>query len=276
MGTRTHRRLESGTDPGMTPDTVVIVTGNVATDIARMLASCGRLAAVAARSVDKAQKIAGAYPGVKAVGLYNTTLPDAKFYICAVTDPAILHIAENIPDNGAVWIHTAGSVGIEIWAGHRSRYGVLYPLQTISSLRPVDSSRIPWLIEADSSVTLQLIDSLANSIGGWCVSPKNSSERALLHVAAVFACNFTNYILGEAFEFLEDRNIDPSILKPLVERTVENAFSGKSPHLLQTGPAVRGNKAVIESHINRLPADSAETYRFLSDKIYRKHHPSEK
>lgn len=256
----------------MTPDTVVIGTGNVATDIARFLASCGRLKAVAARSPEKARAIAALY-GVPAFDLYNDPLPDAAFYLCAVTDPAIPLIASSIPDNGAVWLHTAGSVDIAVWQGHRARYGVLYPLQTISARRPVDPSEVPWLIEADSADTLALIDGLARSVGGYCVEPKTSSERAMLHIAAVFACNFTNYILGEASDFLGDLNIDPAILRPLVMHTVDNAFSGVSPHTLQTGPAVRGNKAVIDTHISRLPAEAAETYRFLSDKIYRKHHP---
>lgn len=257
----------------MSPDTVVIGTGNVATDIARFLASAGRLKAIAARSVDKARAIASRHPGVVAVGLYDEPLPQAGFYICAVTDPVIEHIATVIPDNGAVWLHTAGSVSIDIWHGHRSRYGILYPLQTMSAMRPVDPSCVPWLIEADSPATLALIDGLAQSLGGYCVRHVSSAQRAMLHIAAVFSCNFTNYLLGEAFDFLDQHHVDPSILKPLVIHTIDNAFSGTSPHLLQTGPAVRGNKAVIDTHISRLPTGAAETYRFLSDKIYRKHHP---
>ncbi len=97
----------------------------------------------------------------------------------------------------------------------------------------------------------------------------------MLHIAAVFSCNFTNYLLGEAFDFLDLHDVDPSILKPLLLHTIDNAFSGTSPHLLQTGPAVRGNKAVIDTHISRLPSEAADTYRFLSDKIYRKHHPQQ-
>lgn len=266
--------METGTDRRLTPDTVVIGTGNVATDIARFLAGCRRLRAIAARSINKADAIARIH-GVPAYELYKDQLPEAKFYICAVTDPAIPVIAASVPDNGAIWLHTAGSVDIDIWKGHRRHYGILYPLQTISARRPVSPDTVPWLTEADSDSTLALIDDLAKSMGGYCIEHKTSHERAMLHIAAVFACNFTNYILGEAFEFLDQKGIDPAILRPLVMHTVDNAFSGRSPHELQTGPAVRGNRAVIETHISRLPAEAAETYRFLSEKIYRRHHPQQ-
>lgn len=257
---------------GLNPDTVIIGTGNVATDIARFLAAAGRLKAIAARSVDKAQEIASRHPGVTACSLSAQELPEADFYICAVTDPAIEAIAASIPDNGAVWLHTAGSVSIDIWKPYRQRYGVLYPLQTMSALRPVNPSCVPWLIEADSHDTLSLVSDLAQSLHGYCITPVPSSTRAMLHIAAVFSCNFTNYILGEASDFLHMHGISLDLLKPLVQHTVDNAFSGTSPHLLQTGPAVRGNQAVIDTHISRLPAEAADTYRFLSDKIYRKHH----
>ena len=266
--------METGTGRRLTPDTVVIGSGNVASEIARFLASSGRLKAVAARSVDKVNAIASRL-NVRSVELFGETLPQAKFYICAVTDSAIQEVASIIPDNDAVWLHTAGSVNIDIWSRYRSHYGVLYPLQTLSVHRPVNPALIPWFTEADSPTTLKSVDDLAQSLGGYCVTHATSIERAKLHVAAVFACNFTNFILGEAYELLKMQDIDPLILKPLILHTVENAMSGQSPHLLQTGPAIRGNTEIINAHISVLPTEAAEIYKFLSDKIYTKHHPSQ-
>ena len=58
---------------------------------------------------------------------------DADLYLFSLKDTALEGIAASIPANGGLWIHTAGSMPMELFANYTKRYGVLYPLQTFSN-----------------------------------------------------------------------------------------------------------------------------------------------
>ncbi len=211
---------------------------------------------------------------------------DADFILIAVADAAIAEVASRLPAApGAIVAHTSGSVPLEALAevspssalpgGGFSRQkgkrwegtGVLYPLQTLTKGKPLDYSALPLLTEGDSEGTLRRLDTLASMISRR-VSHADSSARARLHLAAVFACNFTNLMCGIAYDLLEEARLDPTLLWPLVEETVAKLLV-LTPREAQTGPAARGDTTVMRRQSDALsPTPSLQAiYNLLSAQI---------
>ena len=72
----------------------------------------------------------------------------------------------------------------------------------------------------------------------------SSDRRKYLHLAAVFACNFTNHCYTLAANILEKQGISFDALLPLIAETADKV-NRLSPQEAQTGPAVRYDKDII-------------------------------
>lgn len=171
--------------------------------------------------------------------------PDAAFYLISVTDEALPEVASRMPDTDGIVLHTAGSVPIEVLARFK-RHGVLYPLQTLSKNKETDFSIVPLCIEASDKATLKEIKKLALEMSETIVEV-SSQQRKILHVAAVFACNFSNYMYIAAHDILQRSGLDFKIMLPLIIETVEKLML-MDPRQAQTGPALRGDKSVMQEH----------------------------
>jgi predicted short-subunit dehydrogenase-like oxidoreductase (DUF2520 family) len=91
----------------------------------------------------------------------------------------------------------------------------------------------------------------------------------MTHLAAVFACNFTNHFYALAEDILEQNGMTLDILRPLIKKTANNVLV-ESPKGLQTGPAKRNDVKVMEEHLQLLSKQSPELeklYKELSDSI---------
>jgi len=142
-------------------------------------------------------------------------------------------------------------------------------LQSFTAGRKVDFSRIPLFIEASTPVALEAINALAQTLSG-SVRYTSSELRAQVHLAAVFACNFTNfmYIAGE--KILKESDMEFDLLKPLIEECASKAVASTSPALTQTGPAVRGDIVTQKRHLEMLHDGQLKTiYRIISKNIWK-------
>jgi predicted short-subunit dehydrogenase-like oxidoreductase (DUF2520 family) len=126
---------------------------------------------------------------------------------------------------------------------------------------------VPICIEAVHSSTEKILHRLGESISNE-VYTINSEDRKILHVSAVFACNFSNHMLTIAQDILEDHQIDFNLLHPLIAETVNKALS-IGPIDSQTGPAMRGDDNVIYEHSRFLKYNSSyhKIYKLLSDHL---------
>lgn len=192
---------------------------------------------------------------------------DADVYVFALKDAVLRDVITRMSANNGFWIHTAGSIPMEIFRGYARSYGVLYPLQTFSKTRPLDFRKIPCFIEADSPESEQRLRELAGSLS--CkVQILSSEKRAYLHLAAVFACNFTNHMYVLANRILEREGLDWSVIQPLVDETAAKVHS-LSPYEAQTGPAVRYDRNVIEKQSQMLTEPFVrELYELISKNIH--------
>jgi predicted short-subunit dehydrogenase-like oxidoreductase (DUF2520 family) len=197
---------------------------------------------------------------------------DADIYIISLTDHAIEEALDFLKGIDGLVVHTAGSTGIDIFTGKIKKFAVLYPLQTFSKGRKIDLSDVPFLIEASGDETLKIISRLAYELSSD-VRQMNSEQRKWVHLGAVFACNFINYMLVCADEVLSSENIDFSILIPLISETISKSVE-VGPAASQTGPAFRGNMEVLKKHERLLKdrPDLQNLYTFVSRMIYNYYH----
>lgn len=247
----------------------LIGSGNVATHIGHALAKVGyRINGVFSRTLAAAQALAGTLHCDATDHL--EALPEADCCLFAVKDDALPSLAARWgalhPDSFC--LHTAGSVPMDIFEGKVENYGVLYPMQTFSKTRQVDFHAIPCFIEANAPETLDKVTQLARSVSDR-VYVLPSERRRWLHLAAVFACNFSNHCYDIAARLLEKEGIPSDSLLPLIDETAAKVHELPACKA-QTGPAVRFDRNVIDRH-ERMLADNPELrriYELLSQHIY--------
>lgn len=248
----------------------VIGAGNVATHLAVALSSYFDISCIASRTKESAELLA-AKVGASAINHLDELPSDCKMYLIAVNDDAIPSVVADTPDWPGIWAHTSGSVGIEVFEGRKSNYGVFYPLQTFSKNAEVEIGDVPMLIEGSSPPVQKELEAIASTISDR-VEEADSARRESIHVAAVFACNFANLMWLEADNLLKDSKAgDISLFRPLLRQTLSK-LEAMTPEEAMTGPARRGDTMVIAKHENRLPADLKEIYSLLSDRILKHYH----
>ncbi|MCD8290679.1 MAG: DUF2520 domain-containing protein, partial [Prevotella sp.] len=250
---------------------VLIGAGNLATNIGVALHNAGHnILQVYSRTKESADILANKVdcPSVTAIeGVCN----NADIYIVALKDSVISDIIPHLCNdnrNDKVFVHTAGSIPMNVFDGHAAHYGVLYPMQTFSKARIVDFNTIPCFIEGNDDLALTTIRALASDISEK-IYDLPSDARKYLHLSAVFACNFVNHCYDIASEILARHNIPFDVMLPLIDETAKKVHE-LSPREAQTGPAVRFDKNVINSQMNLLAdnADFQKIYMLMSKDIH--------
>ena len=229
----------------------VVGAGKVGTAFACALAKRGyTIGSVISSSVKGAEKLASRF-GAVVSDRYDIPATSG-LVIIAVPDSRIVKVAGDITAaDDTLVLHTAGSFGLEVFpAGRNYRCGVLYPLQTFSEGRTVDLDQVPLLVEGDSPGTEKDILGLAKTLSEK-TSVIDTGKRRSIHLAAVYACNFVNYMLGVAEEISGRSEIEFSLFEPLVKETINKAFE-LGPSNSQTGPAVRNDTITIKKQTDLL------------------------
>lgn len=248
----------------------MIGAGNLATNFAKALTRAGHsILQVYSRTMQSAVLLADVVGGVPTDSLDGLD-GGADIYVMAVKDSVLADIAPVVcrirPD--AVFVHTAGSVPMDVFKGHARRYGVVYPMQTFSKSREVDFSVIPVFLEAVDNSTMQELEALAASVSGD-VRHLDSASRCLVHLAAVFACNFANHCYAIAAELVERGGMTFDCLLPLIDETARKVHC-LTPKEAQTGPAVRFDRNVIGRQSAMLEGCglSQDIYNIMSESIH--------
>lgn len=247
---------------------VLIGAGRLATHLGAALCRASHeVVQVYSRTAESAEALA-ALTGSEAVTDLNDVTTEAEVYVCAVKDavlPSLLPVLCKGRED-ALFLHTAGSIPMDVFGAYARRYGVLYPMQTFSKERQLDFSEIPVFIEADSPETLTVVNSIACSISRR-VTPLSSEARRHLHLSAVFACNFANHCYALAADVLAAHHIPFETLLPLIDETARKVHE-LPPHEAQTGPAIRYDEQVIRRQAAMLDGLPREIYELMSRSIH--------
>lgn len=246
---------------------VSIGAGNVATHLCKILKKSGQeILQIYSRTEKSAKELADKIKCDYAIDLKEIN-KEADIYIFSISDNAILQVLEKINIENKFFVHTAGSISMDIFKEKTNNFGVFYPFQTFSKNKEISFAEIPIFIEAntkENEISLKKIASKITKIQRVV----NSEERKYLHLTAVFACNFVNSMYAVAEEILIENNLDFDFLLPLIKETAEKA-SQNSPLKVQTGPAVRNDKNVIDKHLKLLShlPKYKKLYSFVSEII---------
>ncbi|GBU06697.1 hypothetical protein AwDysgo_00280 [Bacteroidales bacterium] len=245
---------------------VLLGAGNLASQLGRSLQEVGHeILQVYSRSHDSASLLAQTM-GVPFTISLAELRDDADIYLFALSDAALPEVLLQMPKLDGLFVHTAGSLALDVFAGYTSRYGVFYPLQTFSKQRKVSFEMLPIFIEANNPEDEMLLADLARSISSK-VQSLDSVQRSYLHLAAVFACNFSNHLYALAAKILEGQGLDWKLLLPLIQETASKVEE-MSPPEAQTGPALREDSIVMNKHLKMLrDPNVAHIYDLLSQSI---------
>jgi predicted short-subunit dehydrogenase-like oxidoreductase (DUF2520 family) len=183
----------------------------------------------------------------------------ADLVLLCVPDRVIAEVAAEIPVGP--WIgHTSGATELSALDPHERRFG-LHPLQSFTHARGPEQ-----LDGAYAAVTAESDE--AREVGFWFAQELglepfalDDSERVLYHAGAVVAASYLVALHQAAADLVRAAGAPPKALLPLMRRVIDNDFE-------LTGPAVRGDWATVEAHLEaireRLP-ELEPLYRALAD-----------
>jgi predicted short-subunit dehydrogenase-like oxidoreductase (DUF2520 family) len=221
----------------------------VATHLGNAFKQAGfSIAAVYSRDIQKATVLADNIEA-KPFSQLDLIPSTADLYLIAVNDSAIAELANQLPIVNGLVVHSSGTMPIQVLNKHK-RVGVFYPLQSLSKNIPVSSADIPVLLETVQTEDLIALETVAKQCG-MNTFVVNSDDRKTVHLAAVFANNFSNYLYTVAEQILSIKGIPFDMLKPLIIETARKVQHHK-PSEVQTGPAKRKDVSTMELHLQLL------------------------
>lgn len=245
----------------------LIGSGNVATHLAAALKNAGhRIVQVYSRDAQHAALLAY-HVGAEAIDNLVSINADTDIFIIAVKDDVIIEMVKALAGYQKLIVHTSGATNLNSLLAFTDKAGVLYPLQTFSKTKEVDFWTVPLCIEAANDTIKTELKQLAATISNN-VYDVNSADRKILHLAAVFACNFPNYLYTMAQQLLAAHELSFDMLKPLILETAQKV-QVQLPAMVQTGPAVRNDQVTMDAHLQMLKDEPhlQEVYTLLSQGI---------
>ncbi|GAB5551266.1 MAG: DUF2520 domain-containing protein [Saprospiraceae bacterium] len=249
---------------------VLIGAGKLAWHLGPALQNAGaEIIEVYSRNLKNAKALSsrvGALP-FNEIGVLAKT---ADLYLLAVADQAIPIVADQLKSKLGVEeniVHTSGATPGAALNSFSRTYGVFYPLQSFSKEIAVDFTKVPICVSANDVYLEGKLLGLAQKLSP-IVYRLDDAQRAQLHVAAVFANNFINHLLGISHDLLNEAGIPKDILQNIIRTTVFKLESGHAKDL-QTGPAVRRDWDTLKRHQAMLADDPMilEIYQKLSEHI---------
>ena len=246
---------------------VIIGAGNVATHLSITLKKANfNILQIFSKTTNSAKILSK-----KINSDYTTDLSkinsNADLYVIAISDSEIEKVIKNKIFQNKFLVHTAGSINIDIFENYTKNYGVFYPLQTFSKSIELDFKKIPLCIEANNDENKTQLIYIGEKISNF-IYEINSEQRGAIHLAAIFANNFTNHLFNIASEIIHKKDIPFEILHSLIEQTSKKVLTNK-PSDTQTGPAIRGDEITIQKHLKMLQdtPDYQKIYDLISKNI---------
>lgn len=228
----------------------IIGTGHVAWAIGTAFKQAGHsIVQVFGRNNAKTHELANALDAQPLARLADIAT-DSDVYLLAVADDAVFELVNSLPIVRGMVVHTSASVSVEVMKERFSRYGVLYPLQTLSKSRKPNLSDVPFFVEAANENQLLQLIRFASTVTTHVI-PADSDTRVKYHLAAIFACNFVNHMYAIASDYLTGQGLKPELLGPLMTETAAKAIE-MGAAASQTGPALRGDNQTMQRHIELL------------------------
>lgn len=250
----------------------IVGTGNLAWHIVQMLHIAHvKVHTVYGRNITAAQSLADlCHAHASNSFKFNNEAQEDVFFL-AVSDDSIREVAHKFNNGRNVLIHLSGGVESTTLDFGNNRFGVYYPLQSFTKNTITDYREIPVFIVSAFEDVIVRLNAIAEKISTH-VEVINDEQKKCIHLSAVFANNFTNFMYDAAYRILKDNNISTNAIIPLMEETLAKV-KNHNPAEMQTGPARRGDTHTMKVHIELLKKypELSEVYSVLSKLIQKKY-----
>jgi predicted short-subunit dehydrogenase-like oxidoreductase (DUF2520 family) len=246
---------------------VLIGAGRLATNFALSLGKRNfRILQVYNRSREPGQRLANLISSVYIDDLKDIA-QNADLYAIAVSDKAIKEVAEQISLKDKLVIHFSGTTDLAILDECSSNTGILYAPQTFTYERKYGFLDIPLCIEARNKRSDKCLTNFASAFSEK-IYHVSSRQRRVLHLSAIFAGNFTNFMYAVAEDILTEADLPMTLLEPIIKKTSSGAAK-KNIFSRQTGPAIRGDHSTIRDHLRILSErpEFRDIYQLLTESI---------
>lgn len=181
----------------------------------------------------------------------------ADLVVVATPDAAVAEVAAAVePRSGTVVAHLAGSLRLEVLAGHERRASV-HPLRSIP--RPDVDLRGAWFAVAGDPVAERVVADL----GGRLVSVAEA-DRVAYHAAACIASNHLVALLGQVERVAQAAGVPLEAYLDLVRQTVDSV-AAVGPAAALTGPVARGDHATVSRHLQAIDAGERPGYQAMAE-----------
>jgi predicted short-subunit dehydrogenase-like oxidoreductase (DUF2520 family) len=229
-------------------DIVIIGSGNMAAVLGRKAFDAGhRIVQVAGRNGLEVATLAKTL-NAPAADLNHIDM-QAMLYILCISDKALPLVHQWFQHPKAIVVHTAGSVSMDVLAPVAKNYGVLWPLQSIRKVAdPIPP--FPLIIDANTPECLTVLQDFGATISSD-LQQMNDEARSKMHLAAVVAGNFSNHLFALVKDYCDAEQLNMNLLLPLLRETADRIIYAH-PREMQTGPAIRGDQATMEKHLEML------------------------
>jgi len=248
---------------------VCIGAGRLAGHLLPQLEKAGnRIIEIYSRNQARAESLAAGLTSAAVPDSLLHVAPDADLYLLTVPDDAIESVCSALAPrvHDGIIVHCSGNAPLASLA-EAGRRGILYPLQTFSPGKPIDWPSVPIFITSHDAAIRTELAAIAGQLSSH-VFVVDEMQKAWLHLAAVFANNFTNHMLALSEQICSSAGISYDWLKPLIRKTFEKA-NDPGPGMSQTGPAVRNDVRTIEHHLELLRhhPEWQQLYALLTESI---------
>ena len=245
----------------------LIGSGNVATHLGAALRNAAHhIVQVYSRHAQNAALLAY-HVRAEPISDLSQISAETDLFIISINDDAIGAMAEQLAVHRKLMVHTSGATPLTHLLAFTDLAGVFYPLQTFSKSKEVDFRSVPLCIEGADEQIVKDLRELAQTISNN-VALVSSEQRKVLHLSAVFSCNFPNYLYYTAQQLLAQHQLDFNLLRPLIAETAQKVQE-RFPADVQTGPAIRHDEKTMLSHMAMLQPDEdlRRLYGLLSQAI---------
>lgn len=247
----------------------IIGSGKLATQLAPALQQSGLLhfKYVYSRSLKNAALLANTLEADYGCKAGDIPLGLDYYFLC-LTDDANKSFLTQIPHlSGEAFILCSGSLPLSIFKDFTPKKGIFYPIQSFSKVKKARFKEIPIGLYSETTSIMEDLENWAKRLQTFLFFPLKPEKRLPLHIAAVFACNFANYMWVLAEKIMNEEGMDSAILQPLMQETLNNAMNMGATNSI-TGPAVRGDQTTIQKHLTYLQSEERkELYRKISEGI---------
>lgn len=257
-------------DPRKPLDVVLIGAGSVGTAVAHLLKQARHNIVGVGFSGRESTRVAGEFLGIPSFD--PDGIPSADVVLVGVPHWAIDTVVQGVAprlQRGTIVCHFAGAGGLDPLRAALEAGLPGCAMHPVQACPDVDTAirRLPgstWGVTCSDSLKRWSAAVIREDLRGRPVF-LSESDRPLWHAASVTTANGIAALLASAEEILRAIGIDDpmAVLEPLASGAVANARDGGGGAATLTGPLVRGERHVIELHLQSLKQapNAADAYR---------------